>query len=291
MNDFANDFGLFRLNQTLVNMGCDSPTQSRLIGWYWEHAKNWNASSQKEFDDLARANLTSEYLRPAIRGGLKRSIPANMRSRRIVETSTSQHISETQIQNDAEQDAWVRLLEAGTMDPKSAYTAAITAGHEGVRSVTRELPMSQLNLHESDDPDDPEDTQELDGPAPWDGDKFDSAITRILCEMQEDRRKDLLRQFREEHPEDYEFIVNYVDRTKVKFRKGRIVPVMTRGARISQADRNRAKDILAKLRRGDVREYRDSGDEGFKEWLVLIPPPPARGLGGSILPNIGKTAD
>jgi hypothetical protein len=273
-HEFASEFGIHKLAAILKELGCSEADQTRLFDWYWKHAKNWNASSQSEFNDLANANLTVEYLRPAIRGGTKKSIPAKMRSRRVVETATGQHIAETQIPDDAEQDAWLHLLEAGTMDPKSAYTAGITAGHEGVRSVTRELPMSQRKRTDADS----ETSESLEGVAPWDQDKFDSEITRYLHNKQEDRRKDILRQFREEHSDDYEFIVNYVDRqTKVRFRRGRIVPVMMRGARISQADRNRARTIIDKLRRMDGREYCDSGDEDTRQLLVITPPPERRG--------------
>src|SRR4029077_1243747 len=90
--DFANDFGMFRLHATLTELCCDNATISRLISWFWRASKNWSVGSQAEFDAIACAELRSAVERiarnteivqrhtPAVKTGLKRSIPAKLRS-------------------------------------------------------------------------------------------------------------------------------------------------------------------------------------------------------------------
>jgi hypothetical protein len=98
---------------------------------------------------------------------------------------------------------------------------------------------------------------ERDKTLPWDKvdlskpNDLDDEVRRFLQNGQDDLRRRILAQFREENPEDYEFIVSYVARLggKVVFRLGRIKPLSERGARFTPQERSRAKGILDKLRR------------------------------------------
>jgi hypothetical protein len=57
VNDYAADFGLFRLSNILSELGCAGATQTALITWYWKNARSWDASDQIEVDSIARENL------------------------------------------------------------------------------------------------------------------------------------------------------------------------------------------------------------------------------------------
>lgn len=237
MNDHVNDFGLFRLHKTLVDLGCDSTTQTRLISWFWRNAPLWNADDQSEFDAKAKENLTVEYLRPAIRGGLRVSIPANLRSRQIVETDTGkQQIAETQISDDAEQNAWVRLLEGGDTDSKSAYFAGMSAGRDATRDSTKYLPVSQM---ESPADDTGIYIQPWESSADTVSHDFDRQVWRLIREVEDDNRKKVLLDYWDKSPEDIEFLFSYLARSRHR----------RRGRPASQRERDRAANIIKKLRR------------------------------------------
>jgi len=67
-NDFRNDFLLFRLHRTLVTLGCDSVSQTRLIDWFWKMSRSWEAASQVEFDSIAISELTQQVKGSPLRG-------------------------------------------------------------------------------------------------------------------------------------------------------------------------------------------------------------------------------
>lgn len=281
-NDFASDFGLFRLHQTLTELNCDGSTQSRLISWYWRASKSWTADSQAEFDTIAKSELRSAVERldrnaeivrhhtPAVKAGLKRSVPARLRSDKFLgyDTNGRERKSTTGIADDATQDAWTRLFNAEHVDARTANNAGRSAGRDEVRKRLREVPVSQLNLPDADS-EDPAPLDERDSLLPWDkvdqSDKsrsnLDEQVWAFLRDGQDDLRRSILVQFRQEHPDDYDFIVRYVSRlgVDVVFRWGMICPLSKRGAKFTQQERNRAKAILDRLRRTERKQL----DAGF----------------------------
>jgi hypothetical protein len=241
-NDFANDFGLFRLHSVLQTLGCDSATQNRLIDWYWRNA-TWDAESQGEFDTVARIHLADAArlesvvaeLRPAIRGGSKVSIPAKLRSDKFLgyDRQGREKFSTTGLKDDAEQDAWVRVLEAGKSDGRSAYIAGMSAGRDAFRDNAKHVPVSQMVL--------PED--ETEAPIePWEqsidilSNDFDRQVWRLLREVEDDNRRKALLDFWDESPEDVQFLFSYLARRRHRKRPA------------PQPERDRATNILKKLR-------------------------------------------
>jgi hypothetical protein len=171
-HEYSTDFGLFRLNQTLLELAVDTPTQSNLIDWYWQNADQWaqSCASQLEFDAVAKTHLAAKAqslavegchseLRRAIRRGLSTSINGRLRHR------------DTQIRDDAEQDAWLRLLRSATVDGRDANIAGRSAGRDFARKTLREVPASQLDLPDQD-PDDSAPEDERDKRLPWEDFKF-----------------------------------------------------------------------------------------------------------------------
>jgi hypothetical protein len=270
LSDFASDFGLFRLHATLTELNCDGSTQSRLISWYWRASKLWSADSQAEFDAIAESEIRSAVDRldrnaeivqrhtSAVKAGLKRSIPARLRS---------ESKSTTGIVDDATQDAWTRLFRDVDVDARTANNAGRSAGRDEVRKRLREVPVSQLNLPDADS-EDPAPPEERDGLFPWDKvdpsdrsrSNLDEQVWAFLRDGQDDLRRNILNEFRRDAPDDYDFIVEYVSRLRVDvvFRRGRVVPLSKRGARLTQQERNRAKAILDRLRRTE-RKALDAG--------------------------------
>jgi hypothetical protein len=179
-----------------------------------------------------------EHLRPVIRRGMNRTIPANLRSRQIVETETGQHVTETQISDDAEQDAWVRLLEAGLASERDAYLAGMSAGRDATRANLKYLPVSQMGL--------PEDETGVEV-EPWESqadrvsNDFGKVVWRLIREVEDDNRKQVLLRFWDESPEDIAFLFSYLAR-----RRNRRHPA-------SQKERDRAANIIKKLRRMEAK--------------------------------------
>lgn len=279
-NGFANDFGFFRLVGFLDTLNCGASTQTRLIAWYWRTAPSWIADDQDEFDAIAQKNLQAvaetiarnaqivEGNTPAVNAGLKHSIPARLRSDKFLgyDRQGREKVSTTGLKEDAVQSTWVRLFQAKEVDGRVSNNAGRSSGRDIVRKQLREVPVSQLDLPDAD-PDDAAPADERDKVMPWDRvdlsrpNDLDDAVRRFLQNGQDDLRRRILSEFRDERPDDYDFIVNYVSRLglTVRFRRGYIVPVSKRGAGFTQADRNRAKAIIDRLRRIE----RKAVEEGF----------------------------
>jgi hypothetical protein len=177
-----------------------------------------------------------ENLRPAIRAGMKVSIPAKLRSRQIVETDTGRrHITETQIPDDAEQDAWVRLLESGATDGRSAYIAGMSAGRDATRANKKYLPVSQMDLPDDTDAGVP--VEPWESPADRVSNDFDRIVWRLIREVEDDNRKRVLLDFWDTSPGDVAFLFGYIARLRHRKRPA------------SQRERDRAAGIIKKLRR------------------------------------------
>lgn len=240
--EYANDFGVFRLHPTLVDLGCDAPTTSKLIDWFWQNANRWarECASQLEFDATARTCLAAEAARPTGRDldtllkaasiGVNARVPDRMR------------IRQRDVAEDSRQDAAVKLLEDGVTDERSANVAGQTAARRNARQRLREVPVSQLDLPEAD-PDDTAAPDERDKIAPWDRvdtsdyyrDNLSEDITRLLQHLRLGNQEAVIKAWADECPEDFEFIVNYF--------------AQTRRGRFSKKDQNRAQAIYRKLRR------------------------------------------
>jgi DNA-directed RNA polymerase specialized sigma24 family protein len=54
---YASDFALFRLSQTLAD--CPAEELQTIQGWYFRHGPSWPASSQSEFNLIAQARITA----------------------------------------------------------------------------------------------------------------------------------------------------------------------------------------------------------------------------------------
>jgi acetyl-CoA carboxylase alpha subunit len=112
-----------------------------------------------------------------------------------------------------------------------------------------------MNLPDADS-DEPIPQDERDKRMPWDRvtlcqpDDWHADVLRVIREVQDDTRRKILRQFRDDRPDDYRFIVDYVSRLggEVRFRRGILTPISKRGAGFTQQERNRAKAIIDRLR-------------------------------------------
>lgn len=222
VHDFVADFGLFRLHQTLVELGCDVTTQNRLIEWYWKNA-TWFADNQSEFDAIARGELLTQIngssskidglasLQKFINDGAKRTIPAHLRSRKFLGyTSTGREAyAETQLEDDASQDAWVNLIERGTVD-------GMSSGREITREGREFRPLPEV---EYCDP----------------GADYAPDVWRLIRDADDGVRRRILADFKAERPEDYAFLVEYIGN---RYRR-----------RVSKKTANRAGTVVALLRR------------------------------------------
>ncbi len=240
---WVSDFGVFHLHQTLTELGVDNSTQSTLIAWYWQQSSAWahDCSSQLEFAAVAKTNLAAKATSLAVEGRhseLRRAI------RRGLRTSVTGKLShpDTQIRDDAEQDAWLRLLASADADGRDANVAGRSAGRDESRRRLREVPVSQLDLPDQD-PDDPAPEDERDKQMPWDRvdrsdyyrNDFGDDVRRLLRDVRVSQQEKVVKQWADENPEDFRFIVNYF--------------ANSRRGRFSKRDQNRARDIYAKLRR------------------------------------------
>ena len=256
-----------------------------MIAWFHTTAKNWSADSQAEFDAIAETEIRSAVDRlkrnaeivqqhtPAVKTGLKRSIPARLRSDSFLgyDRTGRERKSTTGVVDDATQDVWTRLFADAEVNGRTANNAGRSAGRDEVRKRLREVPVSQLDLQDADSGDANLSAYgiERDKTQPWDrldqSDLFraslDERIWTFLRDGQDGLRRGVLNKFRQDAPDDYDFIVKYVSRlgVEVVFRKGRIVPLSKRGTKFTRQERNRAKAILDRLRQSEWKAI----DAGF----------------------------
>jgi len=215
--EFAAEFGLFHLSSALSAIGCGEPSQSQMVKWYWDNSSEWLASSQAEFDSIARAKLSFEWNTRAIKWGIQRTLPPGLRTWEKIADATG--------------DAWARLFEQQECGGgRAAYVAGMSAGRDVVRD-TEEIPVSQFGFEPKDG----------DSPfAPWDklpstysGD-FGHEVWRLLGEIEDEGRKKALLGYWDENPGEIAFLFSYLSRR--------------RGKRQSRKDRDRASVIIRKLK-------------------------------------------
>jgi hypothetical protein len=230
-------------------------------------------AQQKEDDVKALAAAWGvdkvESTSRAIKSGTYRSVPAKLRRVNWEWDSLFQKDmpQSTQIQDDACQEAWVKLLQSSTFNGKSANIAGRNAGnaqvkgvgYDAMKGVLKYVPISQMETDATGSESSPEDEQ-CDPTPHWDkpSDGTDGQTTpererirRLLADQQDEHRRQILRQFQDERPDDFAFIKSYVSRigTDVRFRRGSIVPISKRGAGFTPAERKRAFQIISRLRR------------------------------------------
>jgi hypothetical protein len=221
LSDFASEFLICKLVPTLTRLGCGDSMQSKAISWFHTNAKFWSATSGPEFDSIAETRLTEFVTTLAIKQGTQKSLSAGRRH----------------LQRDAVQAAWVNLLESGRTDGRSANIAGRNAGHDITETESQYVSVT------------PDDDVDIPTPAPWetvdDGEYYRENwsydVERWLKHCRTADREQIVRQFIDESPEDWQFLVNYLARSH---RRGQ--------GRWSKKDQNRAQKIYAKLRRRDT---------------------------------------
>jgi hypothetical protein len=261
-NDFVTTFAFSKLYPFLK---AHDAVKDTIIRWYWQHAPDWNAATQEKFDAEAEHRLIQRCNRPdfeidfvslddAIQRGVRKRIPGRLRHRQFIgyDVTGKEVYAETQLEDDACQAAWLDLLERRAFNGRDANVAGQTAGRRQVRDVERLLPLSQLPDLPSADPEDPE-SEKL---APWDNQPVtrragsDPAVCALIDELQEDIRRQIIRQFEKERPEDYKFLVEYIG-SKSKTRH-------------TSQDRRRAKTIIDRLRRIESTEFFPQNKSGHR---------------------------
>jgi hypothetical protein len=211
-------------------------------------------------DEVARLSaawgVDAERISEVIRKGTKKSIPYRLRKRSWTYDNLlkKRAYQGTQKDDDAVQDAWVALLtnSNGTIDGRDAHIAGINAGRDNGRQDAKLIPISQMN---SDDPDAPEAT--LDSVRVFDTELDYQNTDEYQMDLAQDAvRRVIINQFKQESPDDYCFIVDYLSRVErePRFRGGRIVLVSKRGSKTTPAERKRAHDILLRLKQWESSE-------------------------------------
>lgn len=226
MNEYASTFLVFKLVPFLNELGCTGSLQSKAISWFHQNARLWSAESQSEFDTEARARLKVFATTQAIKQGTQKSLSPERRH----------------LQRDAIQQAWVNLLERGKDDGSSANVAGRNAGHNIAATESRYVSVEPDETEVDEDGDAP--------PAPWDvideSDRYrrwSADVEQFLRQLKDDIRRTILNRLREERPDDYEFLVTYIEHRW----KGRF----------TRQERDRAKTIIDRLRR---QERKESGE-------------------------------
>lgn len=263
IREWANDFLVTRLGPTLLKLGCADRHWESITKWFRNHAPAWQASSQTEFDAVATTRLTAEVRRrvasdvgtnfdsltKALRAGLRKTVPAKLRHKKIIESVPTQHIGRANeddyvrrhveksgVDEDAQQDAFVRLLETGSSDSKSAHIAGMSSGRDASRSALKYVPVSQMELAKD---------EEGESLPPWERSidresrDFDEAVWKLLRGVFDDNRKALLLKFWDENSDDMVFLFSYLARKGYRKRP------------TSQKERDRAAGIIKRLRRLD----------------------------------------
>jgi hypothetical protein len=249
-SDFAKNFVWDHITRIFTELGCSPAQRSRLEDYFRQNSSKWTvtSSSQSEFDAIAETSLRSEYERhikgidKILRTGAAFRVPAHLRHDKFLGyTNTGREkISSTGLVEDAKQNAWLKLIEIenGNKSPEPAAlnTLGQNEGRDAVREQRKYVPLPQP-------PDD-----ESAPVAPWDElDPSDTyranlnlEIERLFRNIKTASQEQIMRQFREESPDDYAFLVNYMaQRWKSRF---------------TRAEQNRAGAIVKKLRRREAAE-------------------------------------
>lgn len=270
IRSWANDYFIEKLGPTLLKLACADSLWSQLTLWFKHTAPTWAASSQAEFDSIASTRLTAEVRRrvaasveknfgtllKAAESGVRKTVPYQLRSRKIEESISTRHIGKPDeddhvfrhveksgVDEDARQDAWVRLLERGLSNVQAPAQQAAIAGMSSGRDATRDnlkyAPESQLqpNVDEDGTVFSPLESSE----AARRTNDFDECVWRLLGAATDDNRKELILRFWDEHPSDFEFLLSYLARKGFRKRPA------------SQKERNRANQLIARLRRLEDR--------------------------------------
>jgi hypothetical protein len=222
LHEYASTFLVFKLVPFLNELGCADSLQSKAISWFHQNAGRWSAGTQQEFDAEARARLKVFVTTLAIKQGTQKSLSPQRRH----------------LQCDAIQQAWVSLLESGADGGRAANIAGRNAGHDIGRTELR-----YVSVERDDEADEDDDAL----PAPWDAidesDRYRSwsaEVEQFLRDYREDIRRTILNKLRDERPDDYAFLVDYIERRW--------------GSRFTRQQRDRAKSIIDRLRRQEQRE-------------------------------------
>jgi ketosteroid isomerase-like protein len=202
--------------------------------------------------DAKKAKRFSE----TIRRGVKRYVP-ELRNKDVDWTGKSLLFSGVVSpgESDAIQDAWVALLtKSDTVRDGDAYSAGGSAGRKIVRKGARIVSISQL---QSTDPDAPETT--LDSVQKFLTEEdyakdVDAESEKDDAATQDAVRLAILNQFKQESPDDYAFIVDYLirDERVPRFRNGHIISIAARGAKVTPEEQKRARGILSNLRKQEA---------------------------------------
>jgi len=260
IRSWSSDYLLRHLGPQLLRLHVTSGWDS-CIRWFKRESPRWVASSQSEFDAIASVKVEHEARRlnsipvkhnldsllKAVNGGVRQTVPAKLRHKKIEETISTQHIGKPDeedhvfrhveksgVDEDAQQDAFVRLLESGQADGRSAHVFGMSAGRDATRDNLKYVPESQTER--------PQDEAGEFLP-PWEQSidresrDFDDAVWKLLGEATDIRRKELLLAFWDKNEADMAFLISYLARKGYRKRPA------------SQKDRDRAAGIIKRLRR------------------------------------------
>lgn len=265
IREWSNDFLLGKLGPTLLKLACADSLWSALTLWFKHTAPTWAASSQSEFDSIASTRLTAEVRRrvaasvernfgellKAAESGVRKTVPYKLRSRKIEESLASKyvgakdeddhvfrHVEKSGVDEDARQDAWVRLLERGSSNVQApgqqAAIAGMSSGRDATRSNLKYAPESQLNPNVDEDG---TVFSPLESSVAHQNPDFEEAVWRLLNASTDANRKKLILDFWDANPGDMAFLLSYLARKGFRKRPA------------SQKERNRANQLIARLRR------------------------------------------
>jgi hypothetical protein len=185
-------------------------------------------------EETESANKISEW----IAKGARKVLPKGLVSRTIIDVTEAGPVySETQIVEDIVQAVWVNLLETNRVNSKDGFNQGREFATTWCRKELKTMPLSQMDLPTiGEDGDDPEEI------APWDKVKVGSleqvpdAVMSTLEQFEEEDRTEALELLKVHKPDDYLFIVSYLEDRRV-------------GKPYSREETDRAKDIKRWLSR------------------------------------------
>lgn len=170
--------------------------------------------------------------------GVRKVLPKGLVSRRIIGSDASGPIySETQIVEDLVQAVWVNLLETNRLNGKDAYNQGRAHAEEWCRKELKTIPLSQLDLNSVN-----EDGEEFEEIAPWDEvdltsrEQVSDSVLNTLEKFEEEERTAALELLKKKKPDDYLFIIKYIEGCRV-------------GGPFTEEERMKARDIKRWLSR------------------------------------------